>query len=115
MKWIEIIELQSVDCNRELLESQLQQLINEVEKETNKQTITAYNRVLIDNDFSIHLIHNSKKAETLEAKRHISVFCYCECCRDAWVPLRKFVEKTWKILKFTVDAHQLFSYAYLLW
>ena len=63
MKWIEIIELQSVDCNRELLESQLQQLINEVEKETNKQTITAYNRVLIDNDFSIHLIHNSKKAE----------------------------------------------------
>ncbi len=36
MKWLEIIELRSVDSNRELLESQLQELINEVDKETKK-------------------------------------------------------------------------------
>jgi glutamate mutase epsilon subunit len=30
MKWLEIIELRSVDINRELLESQLQKLINKV-------------------------------------------------------------------------------------
>ena len=63
MKWLEIIELRSVDSNRELLESQLQKLINEVDKETKKQAIKAYSRVMIDTDFSIHLFHDSKKRE----------------------------------------------------
>ena len=63
MKWLEIIELRSVGNNRELLESQLQKLINEVDKETKKQAIMAYSRVMIDTDFSIHLFHDSKKAE----------------------------------------------------
>ena len=39
MKWLEIIELRSVDSNRELLESQLQKLIHDVDKETKKQAI----------------------------------------------------------------------------
>jgi hypothetical protein len=63
MKWLEIIELRSVDSNRELLESQLQKLINEVDRETKKQAIKAYSRVMIDTDFSIHLFHDSKKVE----------------------------------------------------
>ncbi len=63
MKWLEIIELRSVGNNRELLESQLQKLIIEVDKEIKKQAIVAYSRVLIDTDFSIHLFHDSKKAE----------------------------------------------------
>jgi len=63
MKWLEIIELRSVDSNRELLESQLQNLINEVDKETKKQAIKSYSRVMIDTDFSIHLFHDSKKVE----------------------------------------------------
>jgi hypothetical protein len=43
------------------LESQLQKLINEVERETKKQAIMAYSRVLIDTDFRIHLFHDSTK------------------------------------------------------
>jgi len=63
MKWIEVIQLRSVDSNRELLESQLKKLIDEVNKESKIQTIKSYSRVLIDTDFSIHLFHNSKKVE----------------------------------------------------
>jgi hypothetical protein len=63
MKWLEIIELRSVESNRELLESQLQKLMNEVDKETKKQAIKSYSRVMIDTDFSVHLFHDSKKVE----------------------------------------------------
>ncbi len=63
MKWLEIIELRSVDSNRELLESKLQKLIDQVDKEKKKQRIMAYTRVLIDTDFSIHLFHDSNKVE----------------------------------------------------
>ena len=63
MKWLEIIELRSVGNDRELLESQLQKLINEVDRETKKQAIKSYSRVMIDTDFSIHLFHDSKKVE----------------------------------------------------
>ena len=60
MKWLEIIELRSAGSDRELLESQLQKLINEVEKEAKKQAINVYSRVMIDTDFRIHLFHDSK-------------------------------------------------------
>ena len=63
MKWLEMIELRSVECHRELLESQLQQLIHDVNKETDPQAIRAYHRVTIDTDVSIHLVHESTHAE----------------------------------------------------
>ncbi len=63
MKWLEIIELRSVGRHRELLESQLQQLIDQVDKERKKKKILAYTRVLIDSDFSIHIFHDSNKVE----------------------------------------------------
>jgi hypothetical protein len=64
MKWLEIIELRSVGSNRELLESQLQKLINEADREIKGQAIMIYSRVMIDTDFSIHLFHDSKKVES---------------------------------------------------
>ena len=64
MKWLEIIQLRSVGSDRDSLESQLQELINEVGKETKKQAIKSYSRVMIDTDFSIHLFHDSKKVES---------------------------------------------------
>jgi len=64
MKWLETIELRSVDGNRKFLEPQLQKLISEVDKETKKQAIKIYSRVMIDTDFSIHLFHDSKKVES---------------------------------------------------
>ena len=63
MNWLEIIELRSVGTNRELLQSQLQQLIDDVEMEAPKRFIKAYNHITIDADFSIHLLHESDKAE----------------------------------------------------
>lgn len=63
MKWIEVIELRSVDRNRELLESKLQKLIQEVDKEAKTQAIKAYCRAMIDTDFRIHLFHDSEKVE----------------------------------------------------
>ena len=64
MKWLETIELRSVDGNRKFLEPQLQKLISEVDKEIKKQAIKIYSRVMIDTDFSIHLFHDSKKVES---------------------------------------------------
>ncbi len=63
MKWVEIIELRSVNSNRELLESQMHKLSIEVGKEAKKQAIRIYRRVMIDTDFSIHLCHDSKRVE----------------------------------------------------
>ncbi len=63
MKWLEIIELRSVESNRELLESQLQKLINEVDKETKKQAIKVYSHTTVETDFRIHLLHDSKEAD----------------------------------------------------
>jgi len=63
MKWLEIIQLRTVDSDRELLEFQLEALINEVEEETKKQAIKVYSHIAIHTDFSIHLFHDSKKAK----------------------------------------------------
>ncbi len=64
MKWLEVIELRSVNSNRELLESQLPTLLEEVEQTTPKQSIKFYRHGMIDCDFSIHLLHESTKGAT---------------------------------------------------
>ena len=63
MKWLEIIELRSAKTRRELLESQLHELMNEVDKESEKQTIKAYYNIMIDTDFTIFLFHDSTNSE----------------------------------------------------
>jgi hypothetical protein len=63
MKWIEVIGLRSVDKDREILESKLKGLLDEMGKGTQNQVIIAYSRLLIDTDFSIHLYHESEKVE----------------------------------------------------
>ena len=63
MKWLEIIELRSVGKNREFLERELKNLIEELDKETERRAIKVYSRVAVDSDFSIHLFHDSKEAD----------------------------------------------------
>ena len=63
MKWLEIIELRSTERNRASVESKLQKLTNEVNKETERRVIKVYSHVALDSDFSIHLIHDSKEAD----------------------------------------------------
>ena len=63
MKWMEIIELRSVGSNRKLLESQLQNLVDRVNKASKHKTIKIYSHTTVETDFSIHLFHDSKKLE----------------------------------------------------
>lgn len=63
MKWLEIIELRSADSNRAVLESQLQNLINKVNKESKHKSIKVYSHTTVETDFSIHLLHDSKEAD----------------------------------------------------
>jgi len=63
MKWLEIIEIRSASTNRELLESHLHRLMNEINRRAKKQTIKVYSQATIDTDFSIHLFHDSKTVE----------------------------------------------------
>ena len=65
MKWIEMVQLRSVDSNQKLLESNLAKLIDEVGGKRKKQIIMAYRRVQIYTDYSIHIFHNSNKIENL--------------------------------------------------
>lgn len=52
--------MRAVGRNRDLLESQLQELIDEVNLETKGEAIKPYFNAKIDNDFSIHLFHESE-------------------------------------------------------
>lgn len=63
MKWVEVIQLRSVENKHDRLESKLHRLIEEVNKEKKRRAIVAYNHALVDTDFSIHLFHDSKKVK----------------------------------------------------
>lgn len=63
MKWLEIIELRSADYYQEQLKPLIQVLIIEVKKEVKDQAIKAYNRIMVDTDFTVHLLHDSLKVE----------------------------------------------------
>jgi hypothetical protein len=52
-----------MDTNREQLELELHKLINEVDGQSKKQTVKVYIRFMLDTDFNIHLLHDSKKVE----------------------------------------------------
>ncbi len=63
MKWIEAILLRSVESNRETVESKLRRLIAMDSKTGNQRVVQVYCRVLVESDFCIHLVHDSKKVE----------------------------------------------------
>ena len=63
MKLLEIIEFRSAESNRIKLEKQLNNLLEEILIAEEAQKIKIYNRLRVDNDFSIHLFHDSKKVE----------------------------------------------------
>jgi hypothetical protein len=58
MVWLEIIEIRAVGNNRELLELQLQDLINDVNQDASLQAIKMYRHVLLDTDLCIHLFRD---------------------------------------------------------
>ena len=63
MKWLEIIELRSVESNRKLLEPKLKKILDEFHRAAGKPIIKVYNRFDLDSDLSIHLLHSSSNAD----------------------------------------------------
>jgi hypothetical protein len=63
MKWIELIALRSIYKDREMLEHQIQELTDEVNRETKSLEITLYKRTAVETDVGIHILHNSGKVE----------------------------------------------------
>jgi hypothetical protein len=64
MAWLEIIEIRAMGNNREILKSQLQDLINDLSKEVELWSVRIYRQVMLETDFSIHLFHKSENPET---------------------------------------------------
>lgn len=63
MKWVEIIKVRSVNMKMEVLESLLQSLINEINQEMVKNKVKIFSHITLETDFSIHLLHESKKSK----------------------------------------------------
>ena len=63
MVWLEIIEIRAVGNNRNLLESQLQNIINDLNQEPKLQMVKLYRHVMLETDFSIHIIHDQPKID----------------------------------------------------
>ncbi len=64
MQWIEVIGVRSTGTNLEILESKLQSLLVDVEKDSQVQSIKVYRRLSIESDLCVHLCHDSEKAES---------------------------------------------------
>ena len=64
MAWLEIIEVRAMGDNREILKSQLLDLVNDLSDEKELKSVKIYRRVMVETDFSIHLFHDSEKTDT---------------------------------------------------
>lgn len=58
MKWLEIIELRSLDGRSKCLDTELEKLSMQVKDKLKNGTITIYHQAMPGYDFSIHLQHD---------------------------------------------------------
>ena len=63
MKWIEVIQVRSTGCDKNLLKTELLKLANEKDKNTMEEVIMVYGRVLVDTDYTIQIIHKAENVE----------------------------------------------------
>lgn len=63
MKLLEIIELRSVEINRNVLEKELKGLVTDLIKVEEVQNVKIYSRLRIDTYFSVHLFHDSEEID----------------------------------------------------
>ena len=61
MKWLEVIELQTVYKDLNKLKMQLENLISDIGNEFELQNIKMYRHLLVDTDFIINLFHDAEK------------------------------------------------------
>jgi len=60
MKWIEIIEIRSSYHSQKMIELKLKGLIEEIQKESSKQSIRIFSKVLLETDYVIMIQNDSK-------------------------------------------------------
>jgi hypothetical protein len=65
MKWLEIIELRAVHIDQHELQQQIAHLLDEVK---NENAIRIYVNVRVETDWSVHVQHDSEKAEAHGSK-----------------------------------------------
>ena len=63
VKWIEVIQLRATGRDKELLGTELVKLIEENSNTNGEHPIMAYNRVLVDTDFKIQIVHETENVE----------------------------------------------------
>ena len=102
MKWIEIIELRAAGDTRKQMETRLQELIDQVEKKSEQQTVKLYTRMKIETDLSIHLVHDSGKAKNRGSSLGIRLVSalkpYGLVNHTIWIEKEKdsLINKIWK-------------------
>jgi len=64
MAWLEIIEIRAMGSSREILKSQLHDLVNDLSKEEKLISVKIYRQVMLEYDYSIHLFHDLEKTDT---------------------------------------------------
>ena len=63
MRWLEIIDLRSDTSTWKSMEAHVQKMITDLNRDTENHSLTAYSQAMVENDFSIHLTHESCSVE----------------------------------------------------
>jgi len=63
MKWLEIIELQTVDSHRHQSGSDLNKILDGIQGTANKHLLKIYTRYAVESDLSIHISHSSNEID----------------------------------------------------
>lgn len=63
MKSVEIIALRASGTDRAKLNSMLARVVEEIGEAAGKDGFSAYRRLMVDTDFSIHLVHDSAQGQ----------------------------------------------------
>ena len=87
MKWVEMIELRSVECHRELLESRLQQLMHDVKR---------WQRFFVFRLIQRQFLSQNNCVSTMRC--NISSLCnyakYCPMIKTVWVEAQTVTSET---------------------
>lgn len=64
MRWVEVIGVRATASNREILEARLMEMIADLQSRDPAQSIILLRRLPIGSDLCLHLVHDSKAADT---------------------------------------------------
>ena len=73
MKWLEVIEIRTVESNHKLVKKELTALIKKVNKESDQQIIKLYVHANLKTDICIHIIHDTAKCENRGSELGLSI------------------------------------------